>query len=59
MNPNDRAYINIDAALLSALKSKNSTEEIEFMKRDDLTKKLVEKMQAWYSIGVGEERVTK
>lgn len=60
MNPNDRAYINIDAVLLSALKSKNSTEAIEFMKKDELTRKLVEKMQAWYSISIdGEERVTK
>lgn len=60
VNPNDQAYINIDPVLLSALKSKNSTEAIEFMKRDELTKKLVEKMQAWHSIGVdGEEQVTK
>lgn len=60
VNPNDRAYINIDEVLLSTLRSKNSTEAIEFMKRDELAKKLVEKMQAWYSIGVdGEERVTK
>lgn len=60
VNPNDRAYVNIDPVLLSALKSKNSTEAIEFMKKDELTRKLVEKMQAWYSISIdGEERVTK
>lgn len=60
VNPNDQAYINIDPLLLSTLSSKNATEPLEFLKRDDLVKKLVEKMQPWYEIRVeGKDPIVK
>jgi translation initiation factor 2D len=60
MNPNDRSYINVDALLSSTLSSKTDTEPLEFLKRDELTQRLVDKMQAWYEISVeGKEPVSK
>ena len=60
VNPNDRSYINIDELLLSTLSSKTDTEPLEFLKRDDLMRRLVNKMQAWHEISVeGKEPVIK
>ncbi|KAF7980439.1 hypothetical protein HWV62_38284 [Athelia sp. TMB] len=60
VNPNDQAYINIDALLRSTIASKNSTEELEFMKRDELTRRLVDKLQPWHEINIeGKEPITK
>lgn len=78
INPHDQAYINIgDDALLAECiakkpskskkdKAKNQDPEIdaqvEFLKRDELTKKVLDKMQSWYEIkkpGEAEEVVTK
>ncbi|KAK1216736.1 hypothetical protein PQX77_020623 [Marasmius sp. AFHP31] len=62
VNKNERAYINLDAVLSSCVSSKSNkkgvsagAEEPEFMRRDDATKKLIEKMQNWYAVG-GEGR---
>lgn len=52
VNPNDQSYINVDALLSSALSSKTDTEPLEFLKRDELTQRLVDKMQAWYEISL-------
>ncbi|KAF8968770.1 hypothetical protein BDZ97DRAFT_1654726 [Flammula alnicola] len=71
VNPNEQAYINLDdllyscAAAKSKGKAKNKDPEPEpamsrFMKRDELTKNIVGKMQSWYEIGVeGKDPVTK
>ncbi|KAJ8075178.1 hypothetical protein PM082_019506 [Marasmius tenuissimus] len=61
VNKNERAYINLDAVLSSCVSSKNKKgveekePEPEFMRRDEATKKLIEKMQSWYAVG-GEGR---
>ena len=60
VNPNDRSYINVDELLLFTLSSKTNPEPLEFLKRDELTHRLVDKMQAWYEISVeGKEPVIK
>jgi len=60
VNPNDQSYINIDALLSSTLSSKMNAEPLEFLKRDELTRRLVNKMQAWYEISAeGKEPVVK
>jgi hypothetical protein len=61
VNPNDQAYINLDELLYSCvsakLKGKAKGKDIEpqpeisrFMKRDELLKEIVGKMQSWYTI---------
>lgn len=52
VNPNDQSYINVDPLLASTLSSKNSTEQLEFIKRDKLTHHIVDKMQPWHEISV-------
>jgi len=57
LNPRDPAYVNVttDPMLLEGLsdgksKEKEKLQAIEFMKRDEVTKKLIGQMQAWYEI---------
>ena len=67
VNPREQAYINIDAPLLSCISSNskgkskgkgNAVEQeawagaMEFVKRDELTAKVVEKMQSWHEVRV-------
>jgi translation initiation factor 2D len=63
-NPHNQAYINLDQTLVlclltkSAGKSKDKGTEskspdLEFIKKDELTKKILEKMQSWYEVRVG------
>jgi len=71
VNPNDHAYINLDDLLYSCVsakskgkaKSKDVERESEisrFMKRDELMKEIVGKMQSWYAIRTeGKDPVTK
>ncbi|KZP09841.1 hypothetical protein FIBSPDRAFT_873211 [Athelia psychrophila] len=60
VNPNDQSYINLDALLRSTLTAKNNTEALEFMKRDDLTRRVVDKMQPWHEIAIdGKEPIVK
>jgi len=73
VNSGDQAYINLDDLLYSCVavkqksKGKNKdvggaeeTETLEFMKRDELTRKIVKKMQSWYEVTVdGKEPVRK
>lgn len=71
VNPREQAYINLDDLLYSCVsaktegKAKNKDVEPEpamakFMKRDELTKNVLEKMQSWYEIRVeGKDPVTK
>jgi translation initiation factor 2D len=62
VNPNVQAYINLDPLLHECInaegqqkKKRNSMLEdpnllVDYMKRDELLKKVVEKMQSWYEI---------
>lgn len=60
VNPNDLSYINVDPLLLSTLSSKSTSESLEFLKRDDLIRRLIDKMQPWYEISVeGNEPIVK
>jgi len=60
VNQNDQSYVNIDTLLASTLSSKSETEPIEFLKRDEIARRLVDKMQAWYEISVdGMEPVVR
>lgn len=71
VNPREQAYINLDALLVSCVsatpskgKSKEketaTQEKVEFMKRDELTKGFVGKMQSWHEVIVeGKEPIVK
>ncbi|TFK37567.1 hypothetical protein BDQ12DRAFT_736100 [Crucibulum laeve] len=68
VNAREQAYINLDNLFLSCIvsksKGKSKGEEPanvpEFMKRDELTKKVVEKMQSWYEVRAdGKDLVCK
>ncbi|KAG7087712.1 hypothetical protein E1B28_013659 [Marasmius oreades] len=71
VNKYERAYINLDPTLLSCVSAKsqgkskkgaedNAQQEVEFMRRDELMIKIVDKMQSWYGVvAEGKEMVTK
>ena len=75
MNARDQAYVNLNEALLVCISSKSgkkagkdasSPEAIdttvgsEFMKREELLKRVMEQMQSWHEIRVeGQDIVTK
>ena len=71
VNLRDQAYINLDDLLYSCVsartkgKAKNKDVEPEppmskFMKRDEVIRNVLEKMQSWYEIRVeGKDPVTK
>jgi len=71
VNVNDQAYINLDELLYSCVsakskgkaKGKDAESESElsrFLKRDELTKSVIGKMQSWYAIRAeGKDPVTK
>lgn len=60
VNAIESQYINIDGLLLSTLTSSKSNETLEFVKRDELIKRLTDRMQNWYEIQVeGKEPVLK
>ncbi|KAF9528822.1 eukaryotic translation initiation factor SUI1 family protein [Crepidotus variabilis] len=71
VNPHEKAYINLDAALATCLtpsskgktKSKAGEEEtppVEFLRRDDIVKGVLKRMQGWYEIKApGKDLVTK
>ncbi|TFK27317.1 hypothetical protein FA15DRAFT_666610 [Coprinopsis marcescibilis] len=61
VNAHDKAYINLDSVLLDCITSKSSSKpkgkgagleppSVEFMKRDELVKQVISKMQAWYEV---------
>ena len=59
VNRNQRQFININDLLRDVLATKGA-DVPEFMKREDLLKRLIEKMQAWYRIEVdGKDPVLK
>ena len=61
-NPRDRSYVNVgtDEVLLSAVCAKGKTEGVEFMKREDVVRRLSDKMQSWYEIQAeGKDPVAK
>jgi translation initiation factor 2D len=71
VNANDQAYINLDELLYSCLSAKSKgkakgkdvepeSELSRFMKRDELTRGIIGKMQSWYAIRAeGKDPVTK
>ncbi|GLB44597.1 putative reverse transcriptase (RNA-dependent DNA polymerase) [Lyophyllum shimeji] len=70
VNPREQAYINLDEALLNCIsskakgkaKSKDADKEagpIEFMRRDELTRAILDRMQSWYQVSDGKEVVQK
>jgi translation initiation factor 2D len=55
VNPHGQQYVNLDALLVSALhssggKPNRSEAPPEFLKREELARKLADKMQAWHEI---------
>jgi translation initiation factor 2D len=57
-NANDQSYVNLEAdnILSTSLGSRGE----EFMKRDEVFRRLLEKMQAWYQVEVeGKDTVLK
>ncbi|KAJ7056989.1 eukaryotic translation initiation factor SUI1 family protein [Mycena amicta] len=66
VNPREQAYISLDALLSNAIASKSKkgkgpeTAPAEFMKRDELTKHVVEQMQPWHQVRApGKDPVVK
>ncbi|KAK7470327.1 hypothetical protein VKT23_001758 [Stygiomarasmius scandens] len=72
VNKHEPAFIDLDAALVSCIlstqgsgksKGKNkvpATQETEFMRREELSKNVVEKMQRWYQVRAeGKDTVIK
>lgn len=52
-NPRDRSYVNVgtDKVLLSTVCAKDEApESVEFLKREDIVRRLSEKMQSWYEV---------
>jgi hypothetical protein len=62
-NPQDRSYVNVgtDGVLLSTVCAKGEApESVEFLKREDVVRRLSEKMQSWYEVQVeGKDPVMK
>jgi hypothetical protein len=54
VNPREQQYVNLDDVLVSVLQSGGRVSRAEappeFMKREELTRKLADKMQAWHEI---------
>lgn len=71
INPHEQAYINLDDALRKCVlsnptakkskdKEKESQPDADFMKRDELHRKVLERMQPWYEVsGEGRDAVVK
>ncbi|KAJ6526619.1 eukaryotic translation initiation factor SUI1 family protein [Mycena vulgaris] len=68
VNPREQAYINLDSLLsvtiAAKVKKRKGTEPaptpVEFMKRDELTKNILEQMQSWHEVKApGKEPVVK
>ncbi|KAL5498230.1 hypothetical protein ACEPAH_2370 [Sanghuangporus vaninii] len=63
VNPNQQQFINIDALLAGVLASKgggSGADVPEFLRRDELLKRLVEKMQAWHKVELdGKDPILK
>ncbi|KAH7908853.1 hypothetical protein BJ138DRAFT_1115485 [Hygrophoropsis aurantiaca] len=61
INARDQAYINVDDLLLTVISSKSDAPaSTEFIRRDELIKRLSDKMQNWYEIQAdGKDPVLK
>ncbi|KAF7356792.1 Eukaryotic translation initiation factor SUI1 family protein [Mycena venus] len=70
VNPREQAYINLDPLLSDAIAPKTKKAKgaetapappvVEFMKRDELTKRILEQMQSWYEVKApGKDPVVK
>lgn len=67
VNQNDRAYVNLDDLLRGCIFAKGTTnarkegadaeKHMQFMRRDDVVKSVLEKMQSWYEIHVMDKEV--
>lgn len=62
-NPQDLSYVNVgtDELLFSTVCAKSKAREgVEFLKRDEVVRRLSEKMQSWYEVRAeGKEPVLK
>lgn len=62
-NPRDQSYVNVgtDEVLLSTVCAKGEApESVEFLKRDEVVRRLSEKMQSWYEVQAeGKDTVLK
>jgi len=56
-NPRNQAMIRLDPLLNALLMA--SKENIDELRREDILKRLVSKMQSWYSVAQGERSTTK
>jgi translation initiation factor 2D len=68
INTNNKAYVNLDDALVSCLATKSKAKgqaaepepPTDFVKRDDLVKRVLAKMQGWYEVAApGRDPVQK
>ena len=72
MSPANQAYVNLDGRLVTCLsakpsgKSKTISTEPEpssgpsgTVKREELIKKVLDKMQSWYEVNAGQEEVVR
>ncbi|KZP08878.1 hypothetical protein FIBSPDRAFT_252198 [Athelia psychrophila] len=58
ISPSYQSYINLDALLRSTIAAKGDTEALEFIKRDELTRREVGKTQPWRESAIdGKEQV--
>ncbi|KAF8064203.1 eukaryotic translation initiation factor SUI1 family protein [Lyophyllum atratum] len=70
VNPREQAYINLDERLYNCVSSKAKGKSkgkdgekepgpMEFMKREELTKAILDRMQSWYEVSDGKDVVRK
>jgi translation initiation factor 2D len=62
-NPQDQSYVNVgtDEVLLSTICAKSKAHGgVEFLKRDEVVRRLADKMQSWYEVQAeGKEPVLR
>ncbi|KAG6916814.1 hypothetical protein DXG01_005196 [Tephrocybe rancida] len=67
VNAREQAYINLDEPLIKCIsykikgkgKDEGASTSPEFMRKDELTKAIVDRMQTWYEVSDGKEVVRK
>lgn len=65
VNQNDQAYVNLDDLLRASVKVKTNVKAesgdaekpLQFMRRDELVRNVLERMQSWHEIRVGGKEV--
>lgn len=54
MNPTGESYINLNALLYSTIAVQNGIEALDFMNRDELTRRVLDKMPPWHDTIYGK-----